>query len=166
MLFLFKKRKKVETPPNLAQDRIARWIVGTCLRMQTRWAAWMQHRINPLSAKTKLALLVLFIILTGVGNLYSILAGFLTRSAPVAALHSFQKSAYASQLEGRMAPLIRKNEDQRTDALRAEMNSLAHNASGKGRFDSLLITRPSFVDSLFRMKTVYPSRSNQKTLKK
>ncbi len=82
MGFLFNNKKKQNAAgSNRAQDRIAKQIVHRCIRWQTKWAAWMQHMTECLSAKGKVRVLVLFCLLAGGYNSYLALGSLMGNQA-------------------------------------------------------------------------------------
>lgn len=77
MVFRFKnKHKSKATGDQGRQDRLARKIVGQCLRWQVKWAAWMQSKIESLSPTGRVVMLILFCLMAGAYCLYLVLSGF------------------------------------------------------------------------------------------
>ena len=73
MIFRFNnKQKDAAAGEKGRQDRLARSIVGHCIRWQVKWAAWMQNKTEGLSHKGKVVVLLLFCLLIA---LLPVLAG-------------------------------------------------------------------------------------------
>jgi hypothetical protein len=79
MVFQFKNKHKSEvTGDHGRQERLARIIVGHCLRWQAKWAAWMQSKTESLSNTGRAVVLILFCLMAGAYCLHLVLSGFAT----------------------------------------------------------------------------------------
>lgn len=79
MVFRFKNKHKSEVYGDQGkQERLARKMVGHCLRWQAKWAAWMQSKAERMSSTGRVVVLILFCLLAGAYCLYLVLSGFTT----------------------------------------------------------------------------------------
>ena len=165
MLSLFRNKKKQKAVlENTAQDRIAKNVVGKMLRLQQRWAAFMERHTERLSVKWKLIVLFFFCLCSGG---LSIL--FIARSL----MNNHATSFHV--IQGKIPQHISKSGDERTKAVtivtkeeydkiqhfRKYMDSLARSPSGKKSYDSILINRPGLMDSIILIENIYLSQTKQ-----
>jgi hypothetical protein len=163
MVSLFKTRKKAGTAPNQVQDQIARNIVETCLRIQTRWAVWMQRKINPLPVKIKFILLLLFIVLAGGYSLYCLTEGLSTKGEPTFSISPFKQPRYGEPQKKAIpeAAFISREEYQRIHGFRLYIDSLARSPSGKRLFDSIITAHPGLLDSILFIEHIYNTQTQK-----
>jgi hypothetical protein len=165
MLSLFRNKKRQKTVfENTAQDRIAKNVVGKLLRLQQRWAAFMERHTERLSIKWKLILLFFFCLCSG-GLSILFIARILINNHSV----SFHVT------QGKIPQHIGKSGDEKTKAItiitkeeygeiqqfKKYMDSLARTPSAKKHYDSILINRPSLMDSVILIENIYKSQNKK-----
>ena len=158
------KKKQKAVLENTAQDRIAKNVVGKLLRLQQRWAAFMEHYTERLSVKWKLIVLFFFCLCSGG---LSIL--FIARSL----MNNHTTSFHVTQ--GKIPQHIGKSGDEKTKAItivtkeeydkmqhfRKYMDSLARSPSGKKLYDVILINRPGLMDSIILIENIYQTQNKK-----
>ncbi len=165
MLSLFRNKKKQKVVfENTAQDRIAKNVVGKLLRLQHRWAEFMEHYTERLSVTWKLIVLFFFCLCSGG---LSIL--FIARSLVNNQATSFHVT------QGKIPQHIGKSGDEKTKAItivtkeeydkiqhfRKYMDSLARSPSGKKLYDNIVIDRPGLMDSIILIENIYQSQNKK-----
>ena len=162
MAFLFRKRKKTEAAePGQIHDRVLRQMVNACLRLQTRWARWMDRRTEHLSSRTLLLLLLAFIALAGGYSICLIGQSFSGNQASAFSVtpiitpgRVLQTGDAASQKE----MIVSKTDYQRIIRFRGYMDSLTRSPAGKAVYDSILLSRPGLQDSIRLIEKIYQSQ--------
>ena len=163
MLSLFKK-KKAPTPlvVNSAQDRMAKHIVAWCIRLQERWATFMQKQTERLSGNGKLIVLSLFCLVAGSLSIYLIatsLMGYPAVSIKISSIKAPLYSARSVDHDTKSSIIITREEYQRIEHFRHYMDSLATSSSGKPIYDSILKQRPGLMDSVAFIENIYQSQT-------
>ena len=165
MLSLFRKNKKQKAViANTVQDRIAKNIVGKLLRLQQRWAAFMQRHTERLSVKWKVIILFLFC-------LYSVwlsilfIADSLSNNAAVS-IHVIQVKTpqhigKSGDEKNRAITIVSEGENEKIRDFQNYMDSLARSPSGKKIYDDILIDRPGLMDSIILIENIYQSQINK-----
>ena len=165
MLSLFRNKKKQKAViENVVQDRIAKNVVGKLLRLQQRWATFMERHAERLSVKWKLIVLFFFCLCSGG---LSIL--FIARSL----MNNHATSFHVTQ--GKIPQHIGKSGDEKTKAVtivtkeeydkiqhfRKYIDSLARSPSGKKVYENILIDRPGLMDSIILIENIYQSQTKK-----
>ncbi len=165
MLSLFGKNKKQKAVvENTAQDRIAKNIVGKLLRLQQRWAAFMQCHTERLSVKWKVIILFLFCLYSGWLSILFI-ADSLSNNAAVS-IHVIQVKTpqhigKSGDEKNSAITIVSEGENEKMRHFRYYMDSLARSPSGKKIYDDILIDRPGLMDSIILIENIYQSQINK-----
>ena len=162
MAFLFSKKNKKQTVgPDQIHDREIRQMVNACLRLQTRWARWMDRRTEHLSSRTLLLLLLAFIALAGGYSICLIGQSFSGNQASAFSVtpiitpgRVLQTGDAASQKE----MIVSKTDYQQIIRFRGYMDSLTRSPAGKAMHDSILLRRPGLPDSIRLIEKIYQSQ--------
>jgi hypothetical protein len=162
MSFLFSKKNKTQIAgSDQIHDRVLSQMVNACLRLQTRWARWMDRRTEHLSRRTLLLLLLAFIALAGGYSIHLIGQSFSGNQASVFSVtpiiklgHVLQTGDAASQPE----MIISKTDYQRIIRFRGYMDSLTRSPAGKAVYDSIVLSRPGLPDSIRLIEKIYQSQ--------
>jgi hypothetical protein len=162
MEFPFNNKKKQKAAgSNEAQERIAERIVRSCIRWQTKWAAWMQRKAECLSDKGKVRVLLLFCLLAGGYSSYLAIGSFSGNQAVPFPVSFLKQPGHIQQFgdeSPRASPIISKEEYQRVRQFRQYLDSFAQTAVGKNLHDSMLASRPGFMDSVIHLENLYRSQ--------
>ena len=160
MLFLFSHRKKQKAiAASAAQDRMAANIVHHCIRWQSKWAAWMQHKAERLSNKGKTIVLLLFCLPAGSYNIYHTLSSFSGKQLPPLTIFKQPKYTHPSGGEFSHAPAVIAEEEYREiQRFRQYMDSLDQTPPGEKLLDSLMANRPGLIDSVLLFENLYQSQ--------
>ncbi|SDW13656.1 hypothetical protein SAMN05444410_101318 [Hydrobacter penzbergensis] len=165
MLSLFRKRKtKGSGKRNVAQERVASSIVSACIRLQQRWANFMQRHTERLSRNGKLILLSLFCLTAGSISIYFIANSLLSRKASSFTVAPLTKPPYANKSgdeNTKAFVIISKAEYEKIQRFRFYMDSLARSPSSKKVHDSILTNRPGLMDSILLLETIYQSQNKK-----
>lgn len=165
MFPLFRKRKRSKAAQeNTAQDKLAQNFVIVCLRLQSKWAGWMQGKSERLSGKTKLILLLVFIGLVGGYSLYLIAENFLYKGTSTFYISPIKKPEHVQQSGDVVMPheaFISEEEYQRINGFKLYMDSMARSPSGKNLFDSIATARPGLMDSILIIEKIYQPQTKK-----
>ncbi len=162
MLTLFGNKKKQKAPiRNDSQDRVANSIVITCIRLQQKWAAFMQRHTESLSDKWKAIMLSFFCLSTCGFSLFLITRSLLSNN-----IVSFHVTHVISPIglkkeEGepiKPMEIITNEEYQKIKKFRQFIDSLSGNPLGIKLFDSILFKRPGLIDSAILLENIYQSQ--------
>jgi hypothetical protein len=162
MLTLFGNKKKQKAPIlNDSQDRIAKSIVITCIRLQQKWAVFMQRHTESLSDKWKAIMLSFFCLSTCGFSLFLITRSLLSNN-----IVSFQVTDVISPRGQKKAEgepnnpveIITNEEYQKIKKFRQFIDSLSGSPSGIKRYDSILFKRPGLIDSAILLESIYQSQ--------
>ncbi|HEX8357428.1 MAG TPA: hypothetical protein VF610_08460 [Segetibacter sp.] len=163
MLSLFQNNKKQKVVvEDMAQDRIAKYIVGRFLRLQQHWATFMQRHTERLTVKRKVMMLFLFC-LCGAGFSFLLIAkGFMSNNIPslqVTQFRSLKHLGKSGDEKTKATLIVTKEEYEKIQRFRLYMDSL--NTSSKKLRDSLLINRPGLMDSIMLIINIYQSQNKK-----
>jgi hypothetical protein len=166
MFSFFKhKEQKEKQDPNKFVDKVAVGIVTKCLRVQGKWADYMQRRANRLSPRAKKYSLVLFCALSVSCSLYLIIEGFKgysTKDLGVAPIHVPVHTTETGDEATRSPLLITKKEFERIERFRHNVDSLGKSATGTKVRDSMLSLRPGLMDSIRVIEKLYQLQNAKK----
>ncbi len=99
MLSLFRKRKTHSSvTENVAQERLANNIVSVCIRLQQRWADFMQRHTERFSRNGKLIILSLFCVTAAGISIYFIASNVTSHKASSFTVIHLKKPTYAVKL--------------------------------------------------------------------
>ena len=163
MLSLFNK-KKAQTPPvlNSAKDRMAKHFVAWWMRLQQRWATFMQKQTERLSGNGKRIVFSLFCLVAVSLSTYLIatsLMGYSSVSIKISSIKTPLYSARSVERDTKSLIIITRKEYQRIEHFRHYMDSLAACSSGKPMYDSILKQRSGLMDSLAFIEYIYQSQT-------
>ncbi len=165
MLSLFRNKKKQKLGvENDSQNRTAKNIVGKFLRLQQRWAAFMQRHTERLSAKWKVIMLLFFCLCAGGLSLLFIARSFMSNHAVsfrVTQVKTPRHIGKSGEENTGAILLVTKHEYERIQLFRKYMDSLAKSASGKKIYDSILFERPGLMDSIILIENIYQSQTKK-----
>jgi hypothetical protein len=153
MYSLFKTKRTEPITQNKA-------VFEYCLLVQNKWAGKMSLATSRLSKRKLICSLVLFVILTGSTCFYNISQGLcskarqsikiITVSIPIEAVQK-SHSVISSPLPASKA------EFKRISGFRKHLDSLRKSTKGKKTFDSIMLNRTGFMDSLIFIENYYKS---------
>jgi len=162
MAFIFRKKNKTEAAgPDQIHDRLLRKMVNTCLRLQTRWARWMDRRAEHLSRRTLFLLLLAFIVLADGYCIYLIVQSFSGNQASAFSVTPILKPGHVLQTDDTASQpdmITRKTDNQQFVRFRGYMDSLTRSPVGKAMHDSILLRRPGLPDSIRLIEKIYQSK--------
>lgn len=165
MLSLFRNKKKQKSiVENDSQNRIAKNIVFKCIRLQQRWAVFMQRHTERLSAKWKIITLSLFCLCAGGFSLLLIARSLMsdhTATFRVTQGKSWQHIGKSGEEKTNATAIVTKKEYEKIQRFRKYMDSLAISPSGKKSYDSILINRPGLMDSIILIENIYLSQTKE-----
>lgn len=162
MLSLFKNRKtQSSVKGNAAQERVANNIVSVCIRLQQRWADFMQRHTERFSRNGKLIILSLFCVTAGSLSVYLIWSSVTSHKASSFTVIHFKKPPYAVKSgdeNTKALVIVSEAEYEKIQRFRFYMDSLARSPSGKELYDSILSQRPGLMDSILLIENIYQSQ--------
>ena len=165
MLSLFIKKKLKDTGNrNAAQERVANHIVSVCIRLQQKWADFMQHHTERLTRNGKLIILCLFCLTTGSLSLYLIASNVMNRRASSFDMAHLKISPFVGKSgdeNTKAVVVISKPEYEKIQRFRMYMDSLARSPFGKKRYNNILGLRPGLMDSILLIENIYQSQSKK-----
>lgn len=165
MLLLFGKRKTQSSiKGNAAQERLANNIVAACIRLQQRWADFMQRYTERLSRNGKLILLSSFCLTAGSLSIYFIASSVTSRKASSFTVIHLKKPPYAinsADENTKSMVVVSKAEHEKIQHFRFYMDSLARSPSGKELYNSIISRRPGLMDSILLVENIYQSQSKK-----
>lgn len=165
MLSIFRKKKRHgAVKENVAQEKLANSIVSACIRLQQRWANFMQRYTERLSRNGKLIALSLFCLIAGSLSIYFIANSLISRRASSFTVTPVAKSPYADKSgdeNTKSLEIISKAEYEKIQRFRYYMDSLARSPSGKMLYDSILLNRPGLMDSILLLEKIYLSQNKK-----
>src|SRR5579875_3282550 len=142
MFSFFKhKESKEKQITNAFADKVAAGIVTKCIRVQEKWADYMQRKTNRLSLKKRKYSLVLFCLLSVGCSLYLIVENFTgpsNKNFGVAPIHVPVHSTGTGEEVTRSFLLITRKEFERIERFGHYVDSLGRSAEGMKIRDSIL----------------------------
>ncbi len=165
MLSLFRKKKvQVSFKENEEQEKVANSIVPACLRIQKKWADFMQHYTERLSRNGKLIMFCVFCLLGGSLSLYLIASSIMRSSASSFTITHFKATPFKGKSgdeNTKALVIVTKAEYEKIQHFRFYMDSLASSTSGKKVYDSILNQRPGLMDSILLIENIYQSQNKK-----
>lgn len=165
MLSLFRNKKKQKAVlENTAQDRIAKNVVGKLLRLQQRWAAFMERYTERLSVKWKLIVLFFFCLCSGGLSILFIARSLMNNQATsfhVTQGKMPQHIGKSGDEKNKAVTIVTKEEYNKIQHFRKYMDSLARSPSGKKLYDIILTDRPGLMDSIILIENIYQSQNKK-----
>lgn len=165
MLSLFRNKKKQKAVlENTAQDRIAKNVVGKLLRLQQRWATFMERHTERLSVKWKLIVLFFFCLCSGGLSILFIARSLMNNHATsfhVTQVKIPQHIGKSGDEKTKAVTVVTKEEYDKIQHFRKYMDSLARSPSGKKLYDNILTARPGLMDSIILIENIYQSQNKK-----
>lgn len=149
-MWLFKRKKKEK--PSKGDGKVAGYIAGGLLKMQTSWAGWMQRQSERLGTKGKKIALVLCCLFTLSYSTIIIIKG-LNGERSIGVTRSSIKPPLLMPDDPEPEP--GKAEIHRLKKFRHYLDSLAGDVNGRKVYDSLIRARPGLIDSLEFVEQAY-----------
>ncbi len=161
MNFLFKRKRKEDT--QVTEDSIAKGAASIYLRLQTRWAKWMEKRTESFSRRNWTLLLILFVMLTGGYSTYLLVSSFTAKAGKAFTITPIRKPGHLTETGDAKADAVPVSETEyrRIHNFRMYMDSLARSPSGKATYDSITYRRPGLMDSLLYIDNYYQQLKNE-----
>jgi hypothetical protein len=161
MNFLFKRKKTQDTQP--AEKSIAKGKASIYLRLQSRWAKWMEKRTESFSRGNWTLLLILFVLFTGGYSTYLLVSGFTARAGKAFTITPIRKPGHLTETGDAKADAlpVSETEYRRIHNFRMYMDSLARSPSGKATYDSITFRRPGLMDSVRYIDNYYQQLKNE-----
>lgn len=153
-MWLFKRRKKEQKTAE-GNGKVAGYIAGGLLKVQSGWAGWMQRQSEKLGTKGKKVALVLCCLFTLSYSTIIIVKG-LNGDRSIGVSRSSIKPPM--MLPEDPEPEPGKAEIHRLKQFRRYLDSLAADVNGRKVYDSLLHARPGLIDSLEFVEQAYQLR--------
>lgn len=157
-MFRFFKRKKKEEVNNIGQERIANAIVCKSIKLQERWAVFMQHVFEKLSNRSKKLAIILFSLLAFGLSMYVIIESLTQQMNKTVSLTNIQLPKHITQAgEGKIYSLSTVSEEDYRKIVRFRfyMDSLVKSEKGKITSDSIIRSRPGLMDSIVQLEKLY-----------
>ena len=132
MFELFRKRKK-KPATNTGQEKIVSVIVSKAIRLQERWAAFMQRKTERLSLRSKKYIIVLFCIAAGGNSVYVTIESFATGKKKIVTVTNIKTPKHLTRTgEENFQPIIiiTESEFKKIHSFRAYMDSLNKSVAG------------------------------------
>lgn len=165
MFLLFNnKARKEKQRPNAFTDRVAAGIVTKCIRVQSKWADYMQRRSERLSQNAKkwwLGLFCLFSVGCSIFLMIKSFTGTSKKNLSVAPIHVPIHSIQTGEENTRSFHLITTEEFERIARFHHYVDSLERSASGAKTRDSLLSLRPGLMDSIRILEKLYQLQTSK-----
>ncbi len=161
MLQIFSSKKKEKTAIQVGnQDRIANSIVITCIRLQQRWAAFMQSYAERFSTKWKAIILSVFCLCTGGFSFFLVARSLISNNQITFDVIQFKPPHLLKAGDELNKPLaiINREEYKKIEHFKKYMDSLAVSPSGNKLYNNILISRPGLIDSIILLENIYQSQ--------
>lgn len=158
---LIKKKLKDTSNRNAGQERVANCIESVCIRLQQRWAHFMQRQTERLSPSEKLIILSLFCLTTASLSLYLIASSVSGRREYSFTVTHLKRSPFAGMSGNeniKAIGIVTKAEYEKIHRFGIYMDSLARSTSGKKHYDSILTKSPGLMDSVILVENIYQSQ--------
>nr|WP_199077425.1 hypothetical protein [Pedobacter sp. ASV19] len=148
---MFGRRK--DRPAKAWEEKVSVKIFRVLYRLQCRWAAWMDARVNRLSGKAKMALLLAFsLLMISISVLVALTAVTGKRKISIDTKLHLPHLEDHQQQPGTGLPVAVMGRIKR---YKAYLDSLGTTATGQKTRDSLLRARPGLLDSIRSLEKVY-----------
>lgn len=162
MLLSRNRKNAKESKESKVQDRVAKGIAGFLLSMQSRFAFFMDGRINKLSNQSKQICLVVFCLVFGGFSIYAFVGAFRNSESSAKRLKPDQVAVpkYYDRTDSEINEAsVSERDIMRINRFKKYMDSLKRSATGKQVYDSILRTRPGLMDSIQVIEQLYYSQS-------
>lgn len=164
-MYLFKNKKKELRQENNFPDKVAAGIVQKCIKLQLRWADFMQQKTEKFSLKARKWGLLLFCCLSAGCSLYLVVESLRSNKKPVLAPSLIQVPIHSTRTgeeNTQSILLITKGEYQKIERFRLYVDSLGRSPQGAATRDSLLFHRPGLMDSIRAIENLYRLQTQKK----
>lgn len=170
MFRLFRKQKKKPiTDEHSSQQRIADYIVSKILRLQRRWAGYMQRWSETFSTRSKRVILVLFCLCTGGYSAYiavSSIGGKSKSYFSVTPIRTPINITRTGDENTKSSKLISQRDYDNILLFQKYMDSLSHTRKGRKIADSIMMARPGLADTIHQLEQLYQLQSAYQKRKK
>jgi hypothetical protein len=160
MFKLFRKKSSTGAV-NPLQEKVAASIVTKVLWLQSKWALYMDHKINRLSNRSKKFGLTIFVglsVLICVSILVETFRGPHQKAS--FQIGNIRKSKHTSSTgEAQVSSSLPKNQYRKIVAFLHYMDSLSGSVSGRKVFDSINGCRPGLLDSAITLEKLYHAQN-------
>jgi len=158
-MFLF-RREKTKNKGNEApaRDKLAAVFARCIVRVQSKWAAWMQRQSERLTGRGKKTVLVLCCLLAA-GYSATVIIKEISKEKPVDMDMEIAPIRVPPEIKDMQTHRQDTQVMERIRLLRTYLNSLATTPAGRKKADSLMKARPGLIDSLYYVEKIYRSQS-------
>ena len=161
MLFSFKiNNKKAPEKADYFQGNLLRQLEEANLRLQHKFAHWMERKTAHLSRKSWIVILICFTVLTSGYNIYLMIGNFSDTAINVEPITTIVKSTNGRQAaeKDKIKVLVSEAEFKKIDDFRRYIESLRHSPAGKKIQDSIMRYHSGLLDSLTIVEKYYHSQ--------
>ena len=162
---LFPRPRKQENKAT-GNDRLAGSIATYILKIQTRFANFMDSRTRGLSTARLKFLLIVFLVGGSSLSIYIVIDVIQKKSTSnTVQIGRLQVPRYyreTGDAYNRSSFLITKREHEAMQAFKRRMDSLASTEEGKLIYDSIMLCRPGLMDSVGRFEQLYQQQIKNK----
>lgn len=127
-------------------------VVAFVLKLQRKWAVWMQQQTEKLSAKGKLFMLVFFCAITTTGSIALIYRSTTGNNRMNYQVGNIELPSLPKQEKNGLPD---KGTMERIMQFRNYMDSLAKDQHGIKTYDSILLAHPGLMDSISKIEELY-----------
>ncbi len=149
-------RKKTNKAAIGGNDKLARIIATAIVKMQSKWATWMQRQSERLSRKNKKRVLIFCCMVTAGYSAFVIISGVRGSHKMDIRISAIKKPVGIHDM-----PALKTDTAvlKKIHLFRRYLDSLAEDPGGSKVFDSIRNTRPGLIDSLDYVERMYQSQS-------
>jgi hypothetical protein len=157
---MFFKRKKNDEKINPAKDRVARKIASFILKLQTRFANFMNSKTRNVSAPRMKILLIAFCLVSGSYSIYLTVHAFSKKNKATVTIDRIARPKHIDNDVENIGSSMQVTESdfKKIQAFKKYMDSLRFSTSGKRTYDSILVFRPGLMDSITFLEKIYLSQ--------
>lgn len=162
MLFKFERTNKKESDKaDYFQGNLLRQLEEASLRLQHKFAHWMERKTAHLSRKSWIVILICFTVLTSGYSIHLMIGSFSDTVINVEAIITVVKSTNGRQSsveKDKKNVSISTAEFKKINHFRRYIESLGHSPTGKKIQDSIMRYRPGLLDSITIVEKYYHSQ--------
>ncbi len=143
------------------KDKLLKQFDEANLRLQYKFAHWLERKTALWSRKSWILILIIFTILTCGSIVYVVIKSFAQSEVNAIRIIPITKSTNSREIDSKTGPLkvsISSSEFEKTVRFRRYMDSLVHSPTGQRIKDSILQCRPGLLDSLTIVEEYYQSQ--------
>ncbi|MBC7886664.1 MAG: hypothetical protein H7Z13_02160 [Ferruginibacter sp.] len=150
---------------DMIREKIANTIVSRSIRLQDQWASFMQRLTEKLSINSKKSVTILFCLLAGCYNLFTIIESFSAKKKNLIAVINIKTPKHLThngEENIHPATINPATEFKTIQNFRAYLDSLKLSAKGRIVADSILRMRPGLQDSIIQLKQLFHLQDTSK----